>query len=75
MTTARQLRPWPGMFRPIWVAAAYTGRSEATIRTWQKQLRISVVCDAGTRELLVHLGEAVRLSQELPRRNREKVTA
>lgn len=66
----RDLHEWPDLFRPVWVAAAYTGRPERTIRTWARDLKVTALCHAPTRELLVDLGETVTVSNTAGRRNR-----
>lgn len=61
---------YPGRWRPPWVAAAMAGRSEQTIRTWQKQQRVRSACLVRTRELLVHLDDVRREDQACQRRQR-----
>ncbi|WP_327047275.1 hypothetical protein OG320_05120 [Microbispora sp. NBC_01189] len=71
MTTSRRhVHEWPGLLRPIWVAAAYTGRPERTIRTWARDLRVTSAWHLPTAELLVDLGDVVALNGTAQRRTR-----
>lgn len=70
MTRARNLHEWPGLLRPVWAVAAYTGRPERTIRTWARELRVTSVWHLPTSQLLVDLAEVVALSDATQRRNR-----
>jgi hypothetical protein len=62
--------PWPGKLRPLWVAAAWTGRPRDTIRTWYRRGRLTITaCDIRTRELLVDLAEVANLHTTTPERD------
>jgi hypothetical protein len=55
--------------RPLWVAAAWLGRSQDTVRDWYKRgLLTKVACDVQTRQLLVDLVEVERLHRQRPAR-------
>lgn len=64
------LRSWPGTWRPVWVAATFTGRSAETFRTWAKNGKLASRKDGKTGELLIDLVQAVRLHETTPRRFR-----
>lgn len=70
MERSRVLRAWPGTFRPIWVIAEYTGRSEETFRTWHKAKLLPSMSDPRTGELLVDIIVANRLHESRPMRRR-----
>ncbi|MER7131237.1 hypothetical protein [Streptosporangium saharense] len=54
------------MYCPVWAAARYVGRSEATIREWARHSKVrSLHTDA----LRVHLPDVVHLDNTAPRRN------
>lgn len=65
----RPARPWPHGYVPIWAAAAYVGRSEATIREWARHDKVPSQRYEGDGELLVELPAVVTLDQQTPRRN------
>lgn len=62
------------VLRSIATVAAYTGRHRTLIHQWIREGRLTAACDTRTRDVLVDLAEATRLSNATPRRRPRSLT-